>query len=89
MSDEQDDSSIEDKEYEYELMMETGERLQDLAMALCHFNDELAKQSLALALGTLIAHFPEEPCLHQLTDLMTVQMEATQKRLSQTKNESN
>lgn len=92
MSDEIDDTddekSQEDKEYEYELMMETADVLTDLSMRLVHFDDELAKQSLALALGTLAAHY-EEPCLHQLMDLATAQMENIQKHLAKEKSESN
>lgn len=83
-----DEKTQEDKEYEYELMVETGARLEDLAMALCHFNDEMAQQALALALGTLVAQY-EEPGLAQLMELATAQMETVRKQMMQIKSESN
>jgi hypothetical protein len=54
--------------YETELVMDTGSRLEDLAMALCHYDDVLAKQALSIALGTLCGHY-DEFCLHHAFDL--------------------
>jgi hypothetical protein len=86
--DEDDEKSQEDKEYEYELMMETAAILEDLSMRLVHYDDEMAKQALALALGSLAAHY-EEPCLHQLMELATAHMEAIQKQIENEKSKSN
>ncbi len=82
-----DDELDDDEEQAFEIVMENAERLQDLAMALCYYNDEMAKQSLAIALGTLAAHY-EEPCLHELMDIATARMEAIQEELAKTKNDN-
>jgi hypothetical protein len=77
MSDEDDkpDDDEEDPEYEYELIMETAHRLEDLAMALCHYNDTFAKRALAIATGTLLGHFEEAPCIHELAEITEAQMD--------------
>jgi hypothetical protein len=77
-----DEKTDEDHEYEYELMTDTADRIADLTMALVHYNDELAKQALALALGTLSAHY-DEPCLHQLFDLAEAQMDGVKKHMEE------
>lgn len=69
-----EEKSKEDLEFEHELVMENGARLEDLAMALCHYDDTLAKRALAVALGTLTA-FYDEPCLHETMELAEAQQE--------------
>lgn len=74
MIDEDNKKTDDEMEFEHDLMMENGERLQDLAMALCHYDDVIAKQALGIAIGTLAAHFDEEgPCLHEILELAEIQ----------------
>lgn len=68
-----DETKHEHAEYEHELSLETAARLQDLSMALCHYNHDVAKRALSLALGTLTAYYPE-PCLHVSFDVAEAQM---------------
>lgn len=82
------EKSQEDKEYEYELIMENSARLEDLAMALFQYDDESAKRALAIALGSLAAHY-EEPTLTQMLELATAQMETMKKQIAKAKSEIN
>ncbi len=63
------------EEYEQELVMDSAYRLEDLAMALCHFDDAMAKEALSIALGTLVAHYPE-PTLVECMNFAEAQIDA-------------
>lgn len=78
---EQDEDELE---YEFELIMDTAARLGDLSMALTHYNDELAKQALGVALGTLCGEYhDEEPCLHKVSELAELQMNHVLEHIAQ------
>ncbi len=76
-------TSAEEQEYLFELIMDTGHRLEDLSMALCHYDDELAKQALAIAMGNLLAHNGECPCKHDLMEIVDTQIEAVKKHMEE------
>jgi hypothetical protein len=63
------------EEYEKELVMDTAYRLEDLAMALCHYDDVMAKKALSIALGTLVAHY-EDPTLVECMNIAEEQIDA-------------
>lgn len=51
----------EEQEHQHHLILETADRLADLSMALCYYDDILAKQALAIALTRIFSQFDEEP----------------------------
>jgi hypothetical protein len=67
----QPEPSEEDfSEYEAELVTDATSILEHTSMALCAYNPALAKQALALVLGTLVADFEEGPCIHKIIGLI-------------------
>lgn len=78
--------SQEDLEYEYNLVMNNGDRLADLAIALCYYDEELAKKSLSIALGNICAEYKGGSSIADLMALASIHIDAINDKMDSPEN---
>lgn len=70
-------------EHEHKLITDTGARLYDLAMALCYYDEELAKQALAIAVGNICGQYSDEGmCVHNISDIAESHAQAVMEEIA-------